>query len=766
MAEPFLSPRHREELEKGSGLSWTVASRGVRTVESKDELRVLGFSEAQCRVPCMLFPVVGPDGGDAGLWQIKPDSPRLDAKGRPRKYEMPGGSSMRLDFHAARVRPEALRDPGVPLWITEGLKKVDAAIEQGLFCIGVLGVWNWRGKDKETGGKAALPEWDAVALNGRRVYLAFDSDLVQKAPVAEALRRLKGFLESKKASVRIVMIPSPDGRKVGLDDWFVGGGTAEELARRAAEDLEVPSGGGGGRRGADRLVELALEAGLEPFADANGRVYASFPKGAALETVPERDMAGFLWEAAQKAGFKCPSPNALKDAAGLLAVQGRHGGATREVRSRVFAGPERAWLFLADEAGTVLEIDRDGWRPASDLRSLPVRFARFRSVFALPMPERPSGPRPSLLRLLNIEPSQEPVAWAVLMSVFLPSGTLPVAIATGEQGSGKTRGMEFLRRIVDPVAAPLPDRPLDARTVRGALEQNALIGFDNRSGLSGEASDMLCSLASGQGIAAHAFYTESGELYFKGRCPVLLTSIVDPAGRPDLADRSLVLRFKRLEGTGRRLSESDLEARFNEEHALLLGELLERVSRGYRSLKDVAPPDEGRLIDLARWATAGEPEEERGAFLKEYLAARKDQSASALDESAFLSALVRYAREEAPQGFIQPTTLLDTLAKREFPDGRPPADWPRSARAMSDLVARSLPILRTNGVEVARQRRNGKGQYRLIVATPPGPVETEGDPTGAAPPSAGSKPAPTVETVANVETLAPLGGNGKKVVEI
>ena len=48
------------------------------------------------------------------------------------------------------------------------------AVSQGLCCIALLGVWNWRGTD-EHGGKAALPDWDSIALNDRPGYIVFDS---------------------------------------------------------------------------------------------------------------------------------------------------------------------------------------------------------------------------------------------------------------------------------------------------------------------------------------------------------------------------------------------------------------------------------------------------------------------------------------------------------------------------------------------------------------------------------------------------------------
>jgi hypothetical protein len=57
-------------------------------------------------------------------------------------------------------------------------------------------VWNWRGTN-EHGGKTALPEWEYVALNDRDVYIVFDSDVMLKPQVYDALARLKPFLESR-----------------------------------------------------------------------------------------------------------------------------------------------------------------------------------------------------------------------------------------------------------------------------------------------------------------------------------------------------------------------------------------------------------------------------------------------------------------------------------------------------------------------------------------------------------------------------------------
>jgi hypothetical protein len=68
-------------------------------------------------------------------------------------------------------------------------------VSRGLCCIGVLGVWGWRGTN-ELGGRAALPDWDSIALN-REVYIAFDADVMVKTEVHQSLERFKAFLESR-----------------------------------------------------------------------------------------------------------------------------------------------------------------------------------------------------------------------------------------------------------------------------------------------------------------------------------------------------------------------------------------------------------------------------------------------------------------------------------------------------------------------------------------------------------------------------------------
>jgi len=235
-----LAENHAQFLRKRAVADDVAAARGYRTARKKAELAALGFGRTQQLAPALVIPVWGVHGKLEG-YILRPDSPRLNERGKPRKYEFKAGARMVLDVHPFLAcspdgAPALIADPRAPLFITEGPAKADSALSAGLCCAALIGVWNWRGTN-DTGGKTALGDWESVALNGRKVYLAFDSDAMEKPAVHAALARLKSFLESRHAEVSIIYLPPGDhGEKVGLDDFIAAkrAAGADNAAIRAA----------------------------------------------------------------------------------------------------------------------------------------------------------------------------------------------------------------------------------------------------------------------------------------------------------------------------------------------------------------------------------------------------------------------------------------------------------------------------------------------------------------------------------------------------
>jgi P4 family phage/plasmid primase-like protien len=226
-----LSPHHYVMLRNESAIAdEVIATRGYRSLAHPDDLQDLGFSKAQARTaPVLAIPLWDVHGHQTG-WQIRPDSPRQGKDGKVFKYETPKGGRVSLDVHPS-MQP-LLGDPGVPLWITEGVKKGDALTSHGACAIALMGgVWGFRGTNEHK-GKVILPAWEHVALNGRLVYVAYDSDITTKPHVEAALKALWRFLRDRQALPARVHWPEEfQQQKWGIDDFFAHGHTlADALA--------------------------------------------------------------------------------------------------------------------------------------------------------------------------------------------------------------------------------------------------------------------------------------------------------------------------------------------------------------------------------------------------------------------------------------------------------------------------------------------------------------------------------------------------------
>jgi putative DNA primase/helicase len=218
----LLLPHHAEYLRVRAVDDKIVRERGYASALKKTDLLARGFGRSQQLAPAMVLPVWSVRR-EIESYQLRPDSPRLDERGKPRKFEFKWGSNMLLDFLPRWTTPNdngvaPIADPSIRLLFTEGIPKGDAASSVGICTGALLGVWNWRGRNS-AGGKVLLADFEWVALEDRDVYVAFDSDVMEKPGVYKALVRFAAILEARHAKVKFIYLPiGPNGEKTGIDD--------------------------------------------------------------------------------------------------------------------------------------------------------------------------------------------------------------------------------------------------------------------------------------------------------------------------------------------------------------------------------------------------------------------------------------------------------------------------------------------------------------------------------------------------------------------
>jgi hypothetical protein len=689
---------HHANLITASAISNEVArARGYRTVSTKAKLKGLGFGEAQRRIPALLIPIWSITG-EIATYQIRPDEPRIK-DGKPLKYETPAGARMALDVPPA-ARP-LLGDPAIPLFITEGARKADAAVSQGLCCIALLGVWNFRGTN-EHGGLTALADWEHVALKGRKAYICFDSDVMEKDAVRLAMKRLRSFLELRGADVRLIYLPAgAGGVKVGLDDYLAAGGTVDGLMRLASADLrDEPDIDVKPERKSQATILVELAGDAELFRTPEGEPYASVEIGGHTETWPlkSRGLRDWLMRRFYETEGKSPSTQGYQDAFGVLSGEARFGGKTREVYVRVAEHEGAIYVDLADEAWRVIRIDAEGWKTIASAEA-PVRFRRANGMRPFPEPVR-RGALSKLRHFINVTDEDWPLIAAWLVAALRPSYPFPLLAVHGEQGSAKSTTTEMLCALVDPRKPALRSEPRNVQDLMIAAKNSWLVAYDNLSSIPVWLSDALCRLTTGGGFGTRELYADDEEILFDAMRPIILNGITELATRADLLDRALVINLPTIPDEKRR-TEAELWGEFEQARPAILGKQFDAVSVALRNLPTVKLERSPRMADFTKWVIAAEPALglEPGTFLRTYRGNRAAANDLALEVSPVAAALISFIKNAGRWTGVA-SELLKELNARMDEDMRRQKRWPKSAQGMGGELKRLAPNLRAAGVNV------------------------------------------------------------------
>jgi len=215
-----LSDSHRRTLEVGSAISREVLEEnGVRTITYCRELPE-GFSRRQReRVPGILFTVARPNGKTDWIYRpnaADPERPGLKYEARCKALGSPGNV-----LAISTGQRHLVDDVSVPVIFVEGMKKmlsiVSAARRAGavVLVVAIGGVWNWMSDGKPISDMFDIP------VEGRKVYICFDSDVFRNPDVSDAARRFASHLKGRSAVVYLCYLPDQaDGSKTGADDFL------------------------------------------------------------------------------------------------------------------------------------------------------------------------------------------------------------------------------------------------------------------------------------------------------------------------------------------------------------------------------------------------------------------------------------------------------------------------------------------------------------------------------------------------------------------
>ena len=119
-------------------------------------------------------------------------------------------------------------------------------------------------------------------------------------------------------------------------------------------------------------------------------------------------------------------------------------------------------------------------------------------------------------------------------------------------------------------------------------------------------ADAFCRIATVGGFGTRQLHTDSEEMLFSSTRPCLLNGNPDLAGRPDLADRTIVVSLPVIAPKDRAF-EGEFNKALYAAMPLILAGLLDAVSTALANLATVRLTKRPRMADFAKWALLPNP---------------------------------------------------------------------------------------------------------------------------------------------------------------
>lgn len=471
----------------------------------------------------------------------------------------------------------------------------------------------------------------------------------------------------------------------------------------------------------EAIVNFGREEGMEIFQDQHGNVFAWIRKTDGVQSHFEclrirsrAFLARFLQLIKEKTNTS-PPPSALKQAIEILEIQA-YGTAKRNLENRRKVVGDETFIDLGDPEWRMVVVTRHQWQVRS--QECP-RFFRPQHLLSLPDPEE-GGDVTELFKFVPVESEEE----KLLMMTWVLAGLYaaipnPILVFVGQQGSAKTTRSRRLKSLLDPSITPVLG-DLEMSDLFLTFQHHAVPCFENVSSFRRREADMFCRAVTGNGVERRKLYSDSDQVLYTFRRPIIINGIDTPSTRPDFLDRCLIINCRRMEQFTTLL---ELDRLFEAARPRLFGAMLDLLVKTLAVLDTTPAATEFRMADFARFGRAvavalgKQPED----FDKAYRLNIRQQEVEILEDCPMSRLLgkfaIRYPKSKPWEGTSE--LMLQKLKEVAHVAGDADAkkDLPHSARWLSSRLGELAPALETQGVFVKKMPRTNASRLWQVYST-------------------------------------------------
>jgi len=370
----------------------------------------------------------------------------------------------------------------------------------------------------------------------------------------------------------------------------------------------------------EKLLRFIADVELIAFRDHHKEVCCKInPTGevVALSTRDESKISKYLNFRVKKLTNVLPKNATVKSVMKGLDVVAQFDSPEVEMFNRVGKYKGDIYYDLGNE--NAIHITCTGWKQVS----CPPIFRRYANHKVQVVPVA-GGNIERFFEFVNHEENERLLLMVYMVASLIPGIAHPLLYVYGAHGSAKSSLSSKIKAVIDPSTTEKLTLGKKVPEVVRNLKQYYVSLYDNISYLPGDISDLFCMASTGGGVDLRKLYTDEDSHIMSFKHCVILNGIKIAISKPDLLDRTILIKLKRVNAK----EESVINAGFEEALPEIMGGVLDLLSKALVLYPSITIEKLPRMADFAKWgyAIAEAIGGYGGQFLGDYAANIADQN--------------------------------------------------------------------------------------------------------------------------------------------
>ena len=361
----------------------------------------------------------------------------------------------------------------------------------------------------------------------------------------------------------------------------------------------------------------------------------------------------------------------------------------------------------------------------------PIMFTRFADCQKSQVAPKYGGDIMDLFKFINVEDKYDRLLIiAFIVFSLVPYGNKPILSLSGQAGSGKTEASKTIKSLVDPTVPLITSLSDKTDELDRMAQTNAVMAFDNLSGLSTRMSDHWCKLATGLGVRIKKYYVTSEYITFEAIRPIIANGISQTLVQSDVLNRAIPVELIPLK---KRIDDQEFRKQFEASKPFLLGAMFTLLSKAMVAYQNVPQRDWPRMGTFSKWGWAitesldGYCGDDFIAALDKITSAQHDEAITANPIAQAISLFmggIDVWKDTAAELLYQLNhnqSTSDSYPKcvsevdNQLQELRFGPYWPKDPRGLSVALRRVIPDLKSIGIDVEVDIREGNKRLIKIV---------------------------------------------------